>query len=286
MLGSPLPAPASPLAALASPLPPTSWLLYPTPNYIFIDTLGDTEHHLVLIVDSDVVGLDLESWDNPNCPKLSKAQKRQKCEDKIRHAAMFTPDWTKVNVCVAQIATISGATYVLHLKSMAALPTEFICICKSLHILKVAAGIYSDGQRLWDNFYLNLYGAVSLGLAAVLAYPKDLNCNLPYGNEPGLPIFIKHVLNYELRKELQMSQWNTIPLLQVQQDYAAADAHALLASYLTIQEELQDCGFVVDPTWYWFDIVKRVRVKEGSLKEEGWKSTMPLVVQRWNIHGT
>jgi hypothetical protein len=142
-------------------LPPVSWLLYPTPNYIFIDTLGDAEHHLVSIVDGDVVGLDLESWDNPNRPKLSKAQKRQKREDEIRHAATFTPDWNEVDVCVAQIATVSGATYVIHLKSMAgthflplcfgslisrrpALPTEFICICKSPHILKVAAGIYCE----------------------------------------------------------------------------------------------------------------------------------------------
>jgi hypothetical protein len=63
-----------------------------------------------------------------------------------------------------------------------------------------------------------LYGAVSLGLAAVLAYPEDLNRDLPYGNEPGLPIVVKHVLNYELGKELQMSQWNTIPLSQAQRD--------------------------------------------------------------------
>ncbi|KAJ7851597.1 hypothetical protein B0H14DRAFT_2581267 [Mycena olivaceomarginata] len=144
---------------------------------------------------------------------------------------LFTPDWNEVDVCVAQIATVSGATYVIHLKSIAGthflplcfgslisrrpvLPTEFIRICKSPHILKVAAGIYSDGQRLWDNFRLNLYGAVSLGLAAVLAYPEDLNRDLPYGNEPGLPIVVKHVLNYKLGKELQMSQWNTIPLSQ------------------------------------------------------------------------
>jgi hypothetical protein len=108
-------------------LPPASWLLYPTPNYIFIDTLGDAKHHLVSIVDGDVVGLDLESWNNPNRPKLSKAQKRQKREDKIRHAAMFTPDWNEVDVCAAQIATVSGATYVIHLKSMAG--TRFLPLC-------------------------------------------------------------------------------------------------------------------------------------------------------------
>ncbi|KAJ7787750.1 ribonuclease H-like domain-containing protein [Mycena olivaceomarginata] len=272
---SPLPAPASPLTAPASPLPAAPWLLYPTPNYIFIDTLGDAEHHLASIVDGDVVGLDLESCDNPNRPKLSKQQKREKYKDQIRDAATFTADWGEVEVCVAQIATVGGATYVIHLTSIAALPAEFVRICESPHILKVAAGIYSDGQRLWDNFRLNLYGAVSLGLAAVLAYPEDLNRNLHYGNEPGLANIVKHVLNYDLGKELQVSQWNAIPLSQAQRDYAAADVHSSLASYLAIQEELQDCGFVVDPAWYRFNVVKRVRVKEGSLTGEAWKAQCP-----------
>jgi hypothetical protein len=108
-----------------------------------------------------VVGLDLESCDNPNRPKLSKQQKREKYKDQIRDAATFTADWGEVEVCIAQIATVGGATYVIHLTSIAgtcsmplrfrslisprpALPAEFVRICESPHILKVAAGIYCE----------------------------------------------------------------------------------------------------------------------------------------------
>ncbi|KAF8190652.1 ribonuclease H-like domain-containing protein [Mycena galopus ATCC 62051] len=259
----PVPAPASPSASStpASPLP-----VYPTPSYIFIKTLGEANHHLRSILDGEVVGFDLESVDNPNRSKLSKEKKRQKRKDEIRDAPTFTIDWTQVEVFVAQIATAIGAVYVIHLSQIAALPAEFVRICESPRILKVAAGIYSDGQRLWDNFRLNLYCVTSLGLASVLAYPKDLNPDLPYGNEPGLAKIVEHVLHYDLEKELQTSAWNSIPLSEAQQEYAAADVHATLASYLVIRSVLDGCGFVVDPKWYRYDIVKRKAEKNVLAK--------------------
>ncbi|KAJ7871226.1 ribonuclease H-like domain-containing protein [Mycena olivaceomarginata] len=275
-----LPAPASPLSAPssspASPLP-----LYPIPSYIFIDTLAEANHYLGLILDGDIIGLDLESVPNPNHPNLSKAQKRQKRQNEVRDAATFTIDWAQVEVCVIQIATVGGAVYVIHLRKIAALPVEFVRICQSPRILKVAAGIFSDGQRLWDNFRLNLYCAASLGLASVLAYPKDLNPHLPYGNEPGLRPIIRHVLHYDLSKDLQVSPWDSIPLSEQQRDYAAADVHATLASYRAIQSVLQGCGFVVNPNWYRYDIVKRVRVKEGIASEQAWSATCPW----WSAEG-
>ncbi|KAJ7767085.1 hypothetical protein B0H14DRAFT_2633143 [Mycena olivaceomarginata] len=137
-------------------------------------------------------------------------------------------------------------------------------------------------------FRLDLYGAVSLGLAAVLAYPEDLNHDLPYGNEPGLPIIVKHVLNYELGKELQ-----DVP---VERHPTFAGAAGLCCGRMLMprwhhtslyKRSFKNVGLLVDPAWYQFDIVKRVRVKEGStLRKEVWKATMPLVVRRRNIHGT
>jgi hypothetical protein len=76
----------------------------------------------------------------------------------------------------------------------------------------------ANGQRLWDNFRLNLYCVASLGLASILTYPKDLNPHLLYGNEPGLSHIIWHVLHYNLSKDLQVSLWDSIPLSEQQQD--------------------------------------------------------------------
>ncbi|KAJ7788241.1 ribonuclease H-like domain-containing protein [Mycena olivaceomarginata] len=269
-----LPAPASllsaPSSSPASPLP-----LYPIPSYIFINTLAEANHYLGLILDGDIIGFDLESIPNPNHLKLSKAQKRQKRQNEVRDAATFTIDWAQVEVWVIQIATVGGAVYVIHLRKIAALPVEFVHICQSPRILKVAAGIFSDGQRLWDNFRLNQYCVASLGLASVLAYPKDLNPHLPYGNEPGLSSIIRHVLHYDLSKDLQVLLWDSIPLSEQQWDYVAGDVHATLASYRAIQSVLQGCGLVVNPNWCRYDIVKRVRVKEGIASEQAWSATCP-----------
>ncbi|KAF8172263.1 ribonuclease H-like domain-containing protein [Mycena galopus ATCC 62051] len=244
----------------SSPVPPSPLTVYPTPAYILIETLDDANRYLSTIVDGDVVGFDLEWVDLPNRHKLSTRQKKAKLREEILHAATFSIDWTKVQVCLAQIAIPNNPVYIVHIRRIKELPTEFVRICQSPQIRKVSVGLFSDGQQLWDSFRLNLFSVVSLGHAARLAYPEDILPLLPYGNEPGLAPVVERALNFRIPKDLQVSAWDLIPLSEAQQNYAATDSHAALASHAVIQRELAECGFAVNENWYMYDVVNRARV--------------------------
>ncbi|KAJ7225312.1 ribonuclease H-like domain-containing protein [Mycena pura] len=276
MPASPLPAsPPSPLPSSplpAPPLPPSPLPAYPTPHYIFIDTLDDANNHLRTIADGAIIGFDLESTEIPGRPKLTKAEKKSKLRNEIQDLSTFSIDWSKVDVCVAQIATVDNV-YVIHIRKIGELPAEFSRICKSPLILKVSAGIFCDGQRLWDSFRLNLLSVASLGLLIKLAYPLDIHRKLPYGNEPALSIVVRHALGYQLGKELQNSAWDSITLSEAQKQYAAADVHATFASYHAVQLVLNTCGSLVDRNWYRYDVVNHARVREGNTG--AWKPECP-----------
>ncbi|KAJ7194539.1 ribonuclease H-like domain-containing protein [Mycena pura] len=268
------PLPVCPPAPLPSPLP-----VYPTPHYIYIDTLDEANNHLGTIADGAIIGFDIEAMEIPGRPKLSKADKKIKLRAEIRDANNFSIDWSQVDVCVAQIATVDNAVYLIHIRKIGELPAEFVRICESPQILKVSAGIFSDGQRLWDSFRINLLSVASLGHAARLAYPNDILPDLPYGNEAALAIIVQHTLHCELEKGLRNSAWGSIPLSEAQKDYAATDAHATLASYRVVQSVLEQCGFHVDPNWYRYDIINRARVNKGNLGR--WKAECPW----WSAEG-
>ncbi|KAF8146247.1 ribonuclease H-like domain-containing protein [Mycena galopus ATCC 62051] len=257
----------------SSPVPPSPLHDYPAPAYIFIDTLEDANRYLSTILDGDVVGFDLEWIDLPNRTKLSTGQKKAKLRDEVLHASTFSIDWTKVQVCMAQIAKHNNPVYIVHLRHIGALPAEFVCICGSPEIVKVSVGMFSDAQQLWDSFRLNLLSVVSLGHTARLAYPEDILPELPYGNEPGLVPVVKRALNLHVPKDLQLSAWDSIPLSEAQKNYAATDAHAALASHIVIRRELAECGFEVNPNWYSYDVVNRVRVVRGG--ETPWTAQCP-----------
>ncbi|KAK7016269.1 domain-containing protein 2 [Favolaschia claudopus] len=255
----------------SSPLPPPPPLpRYPIPLFVYITSLDEANSHLALIQDGATIGLDLESMDIEGSPKLTKAQKRARLAEQRDHVATFAIDWSNVSVCLAQIATESGDVFVINLYAMQELPTEFSRICESPNIVKVSAGIFSDGQRLWDSFRLNLLSAASLGLFARLAYPLDMLPGAPYGPEPSLVSIVRHTLSFELPKEEQMSQWNAETLSESQKNYAAADAHASLQTYLAMQGVIQARVFPIQESWYMFDVVERVRVHRGT--QTAWKA--------------
>ncbi|KAJ7367067.1 ribonuclease H-like domain-containing protein [Mycena albidolilacea] len=252
-----------------APLPPAPLPRYPTPLFIYIVSLEDAELHLATIPDGAVIGFDLESVEILGRPKLSKAEKRVKLATERREILTFVINWNNVDICLAQIAT-DGGTFVINLRAIRALPIEFIRICESPNIVKVAAGIFSDGQRLWDSFRLNLRSAASLGLVARLAYPLDLHLGKPYGQEPGLLLIVRHALSFDLPKTLQQSEWDSENLSDAQKEYAAADVHATLQAFRAMHSVIQARGFPVEENWYMFDVIERERFKQGT--QTGWKA--------------
>ncbi|KAJ7802123.1 ribonuclease H-like domain-containing protein [Mycena olivaceomarginata] len=244
-------------------LPPAPLPGYPTPPFIYIVSLELANSHLASIQDGAVIGFDLEAVQIMGRPKLSKGQKRVKLATEQREVSTFTIDWNNVDICLAQIATDSDI-FVINLHAMRALPIELIRICESPNIVKVAAGIFSDGQRLWDSFRLNFRSAATLGLVARLAYPFDLYPGQPYGQEPGLSLIVRHALHFDLPKQLQQSEWDSENLSDAQKDYAAADVHATLQSFRVMYSVIQARGFPVEEDWYMFDIIERARFKQGT----------------------
>ncbi|KAF8136016.1 hypothetical protein K438DRAFT_1786638 [Mycena galopus ATCC 62051] len=284
----------------SSPVPPSPLTVYPTPAYILIETLDDANRYLSTIVDGDVVGFDLEWVDLPNRHKLSTGQKKAKLREEILHAATFSIDWTKVQVCLAQIAIPNNPVYIVHIRRIKGMLSvtpcpQFLINAQNCQLSSSASARalrserfrlgYSlmlekaDGQQLWDSFRLNLFSVVSLGHAARLAYPEDILPLLPYGNEPGLAPVVERALNFRIPKDLQVSAWDLIPLSEAQQNYAATDSHAALASHAVIQRELAECGFAVNENWYMYDVVNRARVVRGGVAT--WTAQCPW----WSAQG-
>ncbi|KAF8156269.1 hypothetical protein K438DRAFT_1942841 [Mycena galopus ATCC 62051] len=153
-----------------------------------------------------------------------------------------------------------GHVFVINLHIMAELPQELVRICENRDILKVAAGIFSDGQRLWDSFRMDIFSAISLSLVARLAYPTTLMTIIP----------------------LQSSQPWLRSLSGEQKNYAAIDAHASLRAFLTMRTLLDNCGYPVLPTWYTHDIFELVessvgRMSTGLLTVRGGRRTIRKV---------
>ncbi|KAJ7274271.1 hypothetical protein B0H12DRAFT_1066399 [Mycena haematopus] len=272
-LPSPPPASAhpNPMSAPQTPLPilPT----YPVPPYVYIETLLEANQHLQAILAGAVIGFDLEWVTLPNRPKLSRAGKKAKLRAEIRDASTFVVDWSQVEVCLAQIAT-HNSVYIINLRVIQDLPAELIRICEDPGILKVSVGIYSDGQQMWDSFRVNILSAVSLGLAGKLAYPNDILPDKPYANEPALGTIVRHVLQYDLSKELQTSPWDSVPLSDAQKEYAASDAHATFESYRVIDTAIASCGFPVAPAYQHFKWFPRPNsfLKHGTYNYYDWES--------------
>ncbi|KAJ6611687.1 hypothetical protein B0H10DRAFT_1952815 [Mycena sp. CBHHK59/15] len=117
---------------------------YPTPSYLYIDSIEEANRHLCTVQDNALVGLDLEWVDLPDHKKLTQSQKKQKLKDQVDEleAGSFVLDWDQVPICIAQIAT-EDKVYVMNLHVMGDVPAEFLRICESSSIVKVAPGIFS-----------------------------------------------------------------------------------------------------------------------------------------------
>ncbi|CAK5268017.1 unnamed protein product [Mycena citricolor] len=226
---------------------------------MLITTAHEADEHLATILDGSTIGFDLEGVDIPGA-KLSRQQKKLRLQQWIQEArdGRFVIDWSAVTIRLVQIATEDGRVLVLDMLSIRALPVHLVRICESTEIIKVSAGIFSDGQRLYDSFRINLNSAVALGLVACLAYPDDILPQQPFADEPGLSTIVRFSLCYQLNKVMQDSRWDG-PLSEEQHDYAAVDAHASLSAYLVLRSSLDTCGYVVDRHWYTFDVVNRSR---------------------------
>ncbi|KAJ7709145.1 ribonuclease H-like domain-containing protein [Mycena olivaceomarginata] len=240
---------------------------YPTPQYIYITTSAEANHHLQTVQPGAVIGLDIEAVQRPG-PKLTRQQKREKLAAEIRDRASFIIDWSVVDTCLVQIATEEGHVFVINLRIMGELPSKLVRILESREIFKVGAGIFSDGQRMWDSFRVDLRSVILLGLVARLAYPTTLLVDRPFGVKPSLAVIVGHALGYVLLKEQQMSAWDAASLSDKQKDYAAIDAHASLHAFQSMRILLDNCGVPVPPAWYTHDIVGRARVRCGT--NEPW----------------
>ncbi|KAF8216646.1 ribonuclease H-like domain-containing protein [Mycena galopus ATCC 62051] len=252
--------------AVVFPSPPSRATVlepYPTPNYQYITTVQEANHVLQNITAGAVIGFDTESIQIPG-PKMTQGQKNRKLAQQVLDRPTFVIDWAKVDICLVQIATEQGDVYIINIHSMAAFPAELQRIIRDRRIWKVAAGVFSDGQRLWESFREDLVSAISLGLVARLAYPTTVMPGMPFGNEPGLDVIVAESLGYAVSKKEQMSAWDAPELSLEQKNYAAADPHATLQAFLTMRTALQNHGFHVDPNWYSFDIVERIRRNVGT----------------------
>ncbi|KAK7059853.1 domain-containing protein 2 [Favolaschia claudopus] len=248
---------------------------YPTPPFLYLVSLDETNHHLQAIQDGAIIGFDMEGC-QVNRAKLSKSGKKARLDQQIRDVRSnnFTIDWTDVETCLVQIVTQGGATFVINLNVMKAMPDELRRICESTTITKVSAGIVADGIRLWDDFRIQLHSAVSLGLLARLAYPTELVGDVAFLHEPSLGIIIHHTLGFKLEKGERRSNWRAIPLKESQKNYAACDPHASLAAYNVLQGFIAARGAPVERSWYCFDVVYRQRAVEGD-HVRSWTPSCP-----------
>ncbi|KAJ7129705.1 ribonuclease H-like domain-containing protein [Mycena epipterygia] len=253
---------------------------YPTPAFIYIHTLLAAEEHLRSIQAGSVIGFDLEWVDLPHA-KLNKSSKRKKLAEEIRQLeqGLFHVDWDAVAICLAQIATEDETVLVINLHSIRAIPAEFIRICESPEILKVAPGVSNDGRALWDSFRQDIHNVVSLGLMAKLAYPRHIFPNKPYAVEPGLQLIAAYTLGLYVNKEHQHSAWDTSLLPEALKRYAAVDVHASLKVYQSLQSHLSSLDLHVESRWYQFDVVHRSLVH--TMTGNPWKAHCPW----WSSEG-
>ncbi|KAF8143229.1 ribonuclease H-like domain-containing protein [Mycena galopus ATCC 62051] len=253
--------------AVVLPSPPSCATVlepYPTPNYQYITTVQEANHILQNITAGAVIGFDTEAVQHPSGQKLTPGMKNQKLARQVQERPTFVVNWQQMDICLVQIATQQGEVYVINIHLMGAFPDELRQIIEDPRISKVAAGIYSDAQRLWDSFRMDMMSAISLDLVARLAYPTTIMKGMPFGNEPGLDVIVAESLGYAVSKAETVSAWDASELTPSQKDYAAIDPHATLQAFLTMQEQLQNLGWPVAHNWYSFDVVERIRHKLGT----------------------
>ncbi|KAJ7429591.1 ribonuclease H-like domain-containing protein [Mycena galericulata] len=140
-------------------------------------------------------------------------------------------DWDGMGLCIIQIA-LDHDVYIINLKAMHVIPNHLKRIVESPTILKVGAGLITDGRVFWEDLGWSPRSFVDIGLMIRLANP------IPYATMAGsvsLETCVADVLGFQLDKELGLSQWDR-PLDPNGREieYAGLDAQASLDVYNTL----------------------------------------------------
>ncbi|XP_032877925.1 Werner syndrome ATP-dependent helicase isoform X3 [Amblyraja radiata] len=140
----------------------------------------------------------------------------------------WPPTYTKgkeKKVALIQLCAHENKCYLFHVSSMSGFPSGLKRLLEDEAIKKVGVGIEGDHWKLMRDYDIKLKGFVELSEVA--------NKKFNYAEKWSLNGLVKHLYGKQLWKDtaVRCSDWDTFPLSNEQQQYAAVDAYAGLLIY-------------------------------------------------------
>ncbi|XP_051889128.1 LOW QUALITY PROTEIN: bifunctional 3'-5' exonuclease/ATP-dependent helicase WRN [Pristis pectinata] len=128
-------------------------------------------------------------------------------------------------VALIQLCASEKRCYLFHVSSMSGFPSGLKRLLEDETIKKVGVGINGDHWKLMKDYDIKMKGFVELTDMA----NEKLNC----AEKWSLNGLVKHLYGKQLWKDtaVRCSDWDTFPLSNEQQQYAAVDAYAGLLIY-------------------------------------------------------
>ncbi|XP_067901322.1 bifunctional 3'-5' exonuclease/ATP-dependent helicase WRN isoform X4 [Heterodontus francisci] len=128
-------------------------------------------------------------------------------------------------VALIQLCASENKCYLFHISSMSGFPSGLKRLLEDEAVKKVGVGVDGDHWKLMRDYDIKLKGFVELTDVA----NQKLNC----AEKWSLNGLVKHLCGKQLWKDasVRCSDWDTFPLSDEQQWYAAADAYAGLLIY-------------------------------------------------------
>uniref|UniRef100_UPI00398EF587 bifunctional 3'-5' exonuclease/ATP-dependent helicase WRN isoform X2 n=1 Tax=Pristiophorus japonicus TaxID=55135 RepID=UPI00398EF587 len=140
----------------------------------------------------------------------------------------WPPVYTKGKVgkvALIQLCASENKCYLFHISSMSGFPSGLKRLLEDEAIKKVGVGIQGDHWKLMRDYDIKLKSFVELSDVA--------NQKLKCVEKWSLNGLVKHLCGKQLKKDtsVRCSAWDTFPLCDEQQQYAATDAYAGLLIY-------------------------------------------------------
>ncbi|XP_072898620.1 bifunctional 3'-5' exonuclease/ATP-dependent helicase WRN isoform X1 [Hemitrygon akajei] len=174
-------------------------------------------------------GSIIYSYEGSDCSFLSEDLRYSvQSESAIGFDIEWPPTYVKGKVrkvALVQLCASENKCYLFHISSMSGFPSGLKRLLEDEAIKKVGVGVHGDYWKLMKDYDITMKGLVELSEIA----NKRLNCAETWS----LNGLVKHLYGKQLWKDtaVRCSNWDTFPLSNEQQQYAAVDAYAGLIIY-------------------------------------------------------
>ncbi|XP_062902863.1 bifunctional 3'-5' exonuclease/ATP-dependent helicase WRN isoform X2 [Mobula hypostoma] len=174
-------------------------------------------------------GSIIYSYEGSDCSFLSENLRYSvSSESAIGFDIEWPPTYVKGKVrkvALVQLCASESKCYLFHISSMSGFPSGLKRLLEDEAIKKVGVGIHGDYWKLMKDYDITMKGLVELSELA----NKKLTCAETWS----LNGLVKHLCGKQLWKDtaVRCSNWDTFPLNNQQQQYAAVDAYAGLLIY-------------------------------------------------------